>query len=380
LEALDNLIEAWSIFSFADFFGALKDNFVKFIKYIFNELDAGIDTQMLYRMAYFAGNVVGFVVEFIIELFVTSGAAAVTKFFTGFASLGEKVIAKLTALLEKLLSISLKEIGKDIVSGLSLVATFFKIKGEKLAEFFAKFFEELKVIFGIGLKPATEALFEKLGLTWRSIRIPILNSGVRLGDQLWGVYHKGVVLIKGTKAEIEAFATKLKGMADDVAKKYLDDLFEAKRFIKSVYGESELSRLAIEYRKGLPVPKHNGNIAIFEYLDESGKVLKKEFTTYSKKECNALGLNKSPHAEILGLEWLEKEKISFDKVRKVYSELEPCSLTESMCKEKIAKNCKNALIEHSFEYPGKETESILTEIRRAAIAEREKVLNKIITN
>jgi YwqJ-like deaminase len=53
-----------------------------------------------------------------------------------------------------------------------------------------------------------------------------------LGDQLWGVYHKGVVVIKGTKKEIEEFALKLKGMADDVAKKYLDDLAESLRFGK----------------------------------------------------------------------------------------------------------------------------------------------------
>ena len=47
-----------------------------------------------------------------------------------------------------------------------------------------------------------------------------------IGDQLWGVYHKGVVVIKGTKKEIEAFAEKLKGMTDEVAEKYLDDLVE----------------------------------------------------------------------------------------------------------------------------------------------------------
>ena len=379
LETLDNLAAAWSAFSFGNFYSALKKSFVKFIKTLFND-QGGFDLQMHYKIAYFVGNVVGFIIEFILEIIITAGIGAVAKIFTSLASFGEKIGAKLILLLEKILNLSLKEIGKDIISVLNLMAKFFTLKIEQLVEFFTKFFEELKVIFGIGLKPATEALFEKLGLTWRSLRLPTLNTGVRLGDQLWGVYHKGVVVIKGTKKEIEAFAEKLKGMTEGAAKKYLDDLFEAKRFIKSVYGESELSRLAIEYRKGLPVPKHNGNVAIFEYIDETGKIVRKEFTTYSKKECKALGINKSPHAEILGLEWLEKEKISFDKVKKVYSELEPCSLTESLCKEKITKNCKNALIEHSFEYPGKEAESILTEIRRAAIAEREKILNKIITN
>jgi hypothetical protein len=330
---------------------------------------------MLYRIAYFAGNAVGFVIEFVIELIVTGGVAAVAKFFTGMAQFGEKIIAKLSLLLEKLLNISLKEIGKDLVGVLSLLAKFFKTKGEQLAEFFAKLFEELKVIFGIGLKPETEALFEKLGLAWRSIRIPTLNTGVRLGDQLWGVYHKGVVVVKGTKKEIEEFAEKLKGMSDDVAKKYLDDLFEAKRFIKSVYGESELSKLAIEYRKGLPVPKHNGNIAIFEYIDENGKVLKKEFTTYSKKECKALGLEESPHAEIIGLDWIEKNKIPLNDVKTIHSELEPCSLEISKCKERLIKKCKNAILEFSFEYPG--TNILNAEIRRASIELRMKILKKL---
>jgi hypothetical protein len=208
------------------FFDALKTNFVQFIKAIFSEVGGSFSIETLYSIAYFAGNVVGFVIEFIIELLVTGGTAAVTKFFTGLASFGKNIISKLSLLFEKILNISLKQIGKDIISQLSLLAKFFSLSKEKLVQFFAELFTELRIIFGIGLKPATEALFEKLGLAWRSIRIPTLNSGVRLGDQLWGVYHKGVVVVKGTKKEIEEFAVKLKGMADDVAKKYLDDLVE----------------------------------------------------------------------------------------------------------------------------------------------------------
>jgi YwqJ-like deaminase len=74
---------------------------------------------------------------------------------------------------------------------------------------------------------ATEELFEKLGITWKSKLIPRLNSVLPTGEKLYEVYHKGITVLKGSKKEVEELAEKLKGMGEEAAEKYLDDLFEA---------------------------------------------------------------------------------------------------------------------------------------------------------
>ncbi|WP_150546722.1 nucleic acid/nucleotide deaminase domain-containing protein, partial [Mesonia oceanica] len=176
---------------------------------------------------------------------------------------------------------------------------------------------------------------------------------------------------------IVSLITFVKGIAKSTQKlpkfnKWIDDVLERKgkgarklensllKLRKVAYGESELSKLAVKYRKTLPHPKHNGNIAIFEYLDDSGKITRKEFTTIKGRR---------EHAEIIGMKWLRDNKITNEKVTKVYSELEPCSLKESMCKQKLQRY-KNADIEYSYDYPG--DSNLGSEIRRKSIKQRTK--------
>lgn len=135
---------------------------------------------------------------------------------------------------------------------------------------------------------------------------------------------------------------------------------------KIAYGESELSKLAIKFRKTLPKPRHSGNIAIFEYLDDAGKIQRKEFTTL---------LNSDDHAEMIGMKWLRENGVADKKVVKIYSELEPCSLEESNCKQKLQR-FKNAEVEYSYDYPGDKNSS--AEIRRNSIKERKNDFKKFI--
>lgn len=135
---------------------------------------------------------------------------------------------------------------------------------------------------------------------------------------------------------------------------------------KVAYGESELSKSAIKYRKTLPKPKHNGNIAIFEYIDDTGKTVRKEFTTV---------LDSDDHAEMIGMKWLRENGIIDEKVVKIYSELEPCGLEKHNCKQRLQRY-KNAEIEYSYDYPG--DKNIGVEIRRNSIKERKKDLVKFV--
>ncbi len=90
-----------------------------------------------------------------------------------------------------------------------------------------------------------------------------------------------------------------------------------------MYGSDDMSKFAIEFRKTLPQPNHRGNVAVFEYIDEQGNLVKKAFTTEVGNET---------HAEQLAKQWFETNNIPKTNVKRIYSELEPCELG-SQCKK-----------------------------------------------
>jgi len=67
--------------------------------------------------------------------------------------------------------------------------------------------------------------------------------------------------------------------------------------------------------------------------------------------------------------------IADEKVVKVYSELEPCSLEVSNCKKEL-RQYKNAELEYSYDYPGDENAG--AGIRRNSIKERKQDLRKLV--
>lgn len=135
------------------------------------------------------------------------------------------------------------------------------------------------------------------------------------------------------------------------------------------YGVNELSLFALDYRKTLPNPKHSGNIAVFEYYDNNGNLLKKAFTTEQ---------GRFDHAENIGLKWFEEQKIPLENVKTIYSELEPCGLGRHNCKKLIKDNFTKSNIEYSFPYPGSDSDINAMNIRRKSIKERVKLLKNLI--
>lgn len=147
---------------------------------------------------------------------------------------------------------------------------------------------------------------------------------------------------------------------------------------KVAYGESELSKIAIQFRKKLGKAKlHNGNIAVVEYIDDTGKVRIKEFTTLTETEWRVLGYERKPHAERIMIDWVLDNNIPKEKVIKIYSELEPCNFEDHKCKKLLETLFPNTEKEFSYDYPGIQGDD-LKSVRDASIKERANDMNKLI--
>ncbi len=149
-------------------------------------------------------------------------------------------------------------------------------------------------------------------------------------------------------------------------------LINQTKFTETPLGESKMSKLAIAHRQTLNVPKHGGNIAVFEFVDNKGVTQYKAISTE---------INIYTHAEILGMKWLSDNKIPFQNVKKIYSELEPCSLGQSACKRVLKENFPNIEIEYSYKYKGTggiEDTPEITASRANSREQRKKDLNKLI--
>lgn len=134
---------------------------------------------------------------------------------------------------------------------------------------------------------------------------------------------------------------------------------------KVEFGSEELSQFAISFRKTLAVPNHRGNIAVFEYVDNSGNLVKKAFST-------EVGI--PAHSEELAIDFFGSEKIPFANIKRIYSELEPCELAGHACKFKLAENFPNAEKSFSYDYPGGADNTI----RVASVNQRFKDLENLL--
>ena len=190
-----------------------------------------------------------------------------------------------------------------------------------------------------------------------------------------------VTTIKGTVALAKALP-KFTKWIDDVLKKKGKGARKALnasiKLRKVTYGESELSKAAIKFRKTLGKAKlHNGNIVILEYVDEVGSVKIKEFTTLTEPEWKILGYKRKPHAEEIMIDWVIDNNIAKDKVSRIFSELEPCNFDDHLCKQQLENLFPDAIKEYSYDYPGK-LGDYLKYIRDIAIKERANDLKKLI--
>lgn len=202
-----------------------------------------------------------------------------------------------------------------------------------------------------------------------------IGRSAETGEDLYFILWKGDVVEAGDFVKVRGRLTEIMRNGVSKAVEWLDNYFDTVGLVK--YGESKLSNFAIKYRTGLGklAARHNGNVAVFQYLDNNGQVQVRAFST-AKKARN--GTSDTKHAEIVGKETLEAEGISFSRVTHIFSELEPCELVSGGCKRVLKKYFPNCKISYSYRYPGKDKDLGMMLIRRESVRLRGKDLKKLV--
>ncbi|CAH1228374.1 nucleic acid/nucleotide deaminase domain-containing protein [Paenibacillus sp. JJ-223] len=142
----------------------------------------------------------------------------------------------------------------------------------------------------------------------------------------------------------QRFWSEMEAGKDDLAKK-LDEgtgntEFGLSRSKVVGYGESDLSRMVIDYRMKNGV-QGTRNIAILEYEDNG--ILKYEIAESNRE----LGV----HSEEILHQRVTEMGIDSSKIKRIYTERQPCNLEPyHHCDNLIYKNYPNAEVTHSFEY------------------------------
>jgi hypothetical protein len=112
----------------------------------------------------------------------------------------------------------------------------------------------------------------------------------------------------------------------------------AYKLVKIRYGSSDLSKVAIEFRKANRIFSAR-NVAVFEYIENG---ISKKLVMASERGVG--------HAERLIATKLEQMGIRPSQVTRIFSELEPCSVPGGYCKKFIQNTFPQANVSYCFEY------------------------------
>lgn len=193
-----------------------------------------------------------------------------------------------------------------------------------------------------------------------------------IGNDQYSIIWKGEVIHSG---DFSSAQSRLKYIFERVAEdvvKWADNFIDTVGLVK--YGDSKLSNLAMEYRRALGMrADHKGNIAIFQYTDESGKSHTRIFSTIEEK----LFATDKRHAERIGKEALEAEGIPLDGVTHIFSEYAPCELGGAECKDLLETFFPKAKVSYSYEYPGTDSDPIGIKARQLSREKRAKDFIKL---
>ena len=108
---------------------------------------------------------------------------------------------------------------------------------------------------------------------------------------------------------------------------------------KVAVGATDLSRVVMNYRLESNISDYK-NVAVFEYKDANDELHLKILASSDGGQ----------HSERRVAAWLRENDIQPAQVTRIYSELEPCTVKNSYCKQYLAENTPQAKIYFSFEY------------------------------
>jgi len=130
---------------------------------------------------------------------------------------------------------------------------------------------------------------------------------------------------------------------------------------KVLYGATDLGQKAIKYRLVNNI-RSGRNVAVFEYVVDGVKK-------------SVAGVSKGQHAERRIWGQLEKIGVKPEQVKRIYTELEPCTIPGGKCKEWINKMFKEIKeVTYSFEYGAEQVS------RRTGVKDLKKAVRDIFKN
>ncbi|TQF15752.1 hypothetical protein FJV41_11785 [Myxococcus llanfairpwllgwyngyllgogerychwyrndrobwllllantysiliogogogochensis] len=116
------------------------------------------------------------------------------------------------------------------------------------------------------------------------------------------------------------------------------------------YGSTDLAQEAIRMRKTMGLNSRKANVAVFEYEDANGVLQLTAVPNLPMGKFREKDFWFGVHSEEVGRRVLADAGIDPAKVRRVYSERQPCMLPGKTCSTMLAREFPNAKVTYSFDY------------------------------
>ncbi|WP_337045404.1 nucleic acid/nucleotide deaminase domain-containing protein [Emticicia sp. 17c] len=188
-----------------------------------------------------------------------------------------------------------------------------------------------------------------------------------------GTKGKGTIELWGACGTSSSARSTGPDFCDDVAGRLLKKALN--KLKKVELNSTDLAKKAIQHRENAPqLIGKNRNFCVFEYEDLNGK------TDY------IYGVSgKNIHSEKHAMDQLETLGIPPGKIKRVYTELEPCSLSHGGDKDGTGcagflakKGLVDKEIQYSYEYPGGDNDSISQPIREKSVSDKAEAIEKLV--
>lgn len=177
-----------------------------------------------------------------------------------------------------------------------------------------------------------------------------MRSSTTSADR-YSIIWKGEEVFSGSYAAIEGRLKDIFANGRRAAVKWLDDFFTGFSGLVK-YGDTHLSNIAFQYRKGKLFYNSPGNVVVIKFRNKMGNTEIRIFETVEKVKIKGVKVE-NIHIEREALDELEAEGINLKKdVLELFSEFEPCSLSGFKCKSMLNKRIPSTKVSWAFLYPG----------------------------
>lgn len=233
LEAMFNLFSVENLKAILDFLKKTTLLMFQLPMQITNWLLDGGASINIDKLAYYIGYIFGIIIEMALEILATGGASTVVEAI-------EQVGKSFADLFKGILNLTkfVKKGAGSLIDNTIVLFAYIREKSKNIKPLLDDFLKFVESVFARAkdflatFPKAVKETYQKFGVEIREVpKSPALYTGIpiKVSDDIYALIKDGKEIFRGTKKEVEAIADKLKGMSDDVAKKYLDELIETKK-------------------------------------------------------------------------------------------------------------------------------------------------------